>query len=293
VSRTAFPRLAADGIFGHLTLNRVKEFQKQNHLKVDGIVGPHTWGVLLATKPGAVPAHLKRICSTGDPGNKGPAMLTQMEYFALPSPGEFDSTDSSLAFGTESAAGSSPIRMLSPAQVVIAKSVYGESLDVSRIYISNKSGLGGLAFTVAFPDSNEVVQIMNCGTFTPSTHLLIHELAHVWQSQHHSDPYRFMVNAVDCQVGAAVSNGNAAIDDPGVILHHEFPRNFPFSAYAYMPGFGIDMYGAEQMARAVEKGDKIVRAQMRSKVRNSVDSRNITALSRPSFADRRMTGVIP
>lgn len=35
--------LAADGIFGSLTEEAVKEFQKNNGLTVDGIVGQKTW----------------------------------------------------------------------------------------------------------------------------------------------------------------------------------------------------------------------------------------------------------
>ena len=35
--------LVADGIFGSLTEEAVKEFQKNNGLTVDGIVGQKTW----------------------------------------------------------------------------------------------------------------------------------------------------------------------------------------------------------------------------------------------------------
>lgn len=39
--------LQADGVFGVLTEESVKDFQKQNNLKVDGIVGAQTWNLLL------------------------------------------------------------------------------------------------------------------------------------------------------------------------------------------------------------------------------------------------------
>ena len=42
--------LKIDGIFGPLTLNAVKAFQKKHDLVVDGIVGPKTWGELLKIK---------------------------------------------------------------------------------------------------------------------------------------------------------------------------------------------------------------------------------------------------
>lgn len=45
----------ADGIFGRLTEEAVKEFQKSNGLTVDGIVGNNTWRAL-----GVVPAAQKR-----------------------------------------------------------------------------------------------------------------------------------------------------------------------------------------------------------------------------------------
>ena len=49
---TIMPLLRVDGIFGVRTLARVKEFQRGERLKVDGIVGPLTWekltGIALA-----------------------------------------------------------------------------------------------------------------------------------------------------------------------------------------------------------------------------------------------------
>ena len=40
--------LDADGIFGPKTTTAVRAFQKDNKLKVDGVVGPASWGALLA-----------------------------------------------------------------------------------------------------------------------------------------------------------------------------------------------------------------------------------------------------
>ena len=43
--------LMPDGIFGKLTHERVKEFQREHGLKADGIVGDKTWAVLMGEHP--------------------------------------------------------------------------------------------------------------------------------------------------------------------------------------------------------------------------------------------------
>ncbi len=48
---TALPLLLVDGSFGAITLQRVQEFQSNNGLFVDGLVGPITWGKLLEGIP--------------------------------------------------------------------------------------------------------------------------------------------------------------------------------------------------------------------------------------------------
>ena len=40
--------LDADGIFGSITDSKVKEFQKNNNLEVDGLVGKNTFEKLFA-----------------------------------------------------------------------------------------------------------------------------------------------------------------------------------------------------------------------------------------------------
>jgi peptidoglycan hydrolase-like protein with peptidoglycan-binding domain len=39
-------KLPADGIFGAVTDNAVRDYQKKNGLAVDGVVGPKTWAKL-------------------------------------------------------------------------------------------------------------------------------------------------------------------------------------------------------------------------------------------------------
>ena len=57
--------LSVDGIFGSKTLNVVKNFQSQNSLQVDGLVGNNTWKTLLLLPPypllknGSVGAYVK------------------------------------------------------------------------------------------------------------------------------------------------------------------------------------------------------------------------------------------
>ena len=61
--------ILADGIFGVKTEDAVKAFQKSNNLKVDGIVGPMTWALLLKDKcdinitKGYINTHITRLAN--------------------------------------------------------------------------------------------------------------------------------------------------------------------------------------------------------------------------------------
>ncbi|MCK6256369.1 peptidoglycan-binding protein [Fictibacillus sp. KIGAM418] len=48
--------ITVDGIFGEVTLQKVKQFQYYRYLKTDGIVGPSTWNALYHT-PVPYPGH--------------------------------------------------------------------------------------------------------------------------------------------------------------------------------------------------------------------------------------------
>lgn len=300
------PALVVDGIFGSKTLARVKEFQAKNGLMVDGIVGPKTWEALLAPTPSIEIPPLSSHCGNGDALNSTVGNTVKQLFASLRKPTtrsasiapgmRFANAPASTGGGASTRSdffesSNSPIRMLTPAQVADAQAVYGNSIDFSRVFISNFSGLQSRPFTVAFPDHNQVVQIINCGTFSPSNATLIHELAHVWQSQHSADPKRFMQAAVDCQAAAVAANTAELFSDLSIRKHPDYPVNYPYSAYAYFPGMSLGQYGAEQMAQACELGEKKIRDYMRSVRANAVDPENEAALQYRTCQDRRLPGV--
>lgn len=290
---SALAPLAVDGIFGSRGLARVKEFQGNKQLTVDGIVGPNTWNKLLTTDPTKIAGRVGIDCGTHDVQSRALGENIARQFFGSAKPSTASTSQFRFGQSTPKAVGSSanPFRFLNDVQKATAKSVYGNSLDFSRIFISNKTGIGGRPFTTAFPESNQIVQIMNCGTFTPSKRLLVHELCHVWQSQHHNDQFKFMGNAIKCQGKAVANNTAETFVDPDVLLHKDHPVQFPFSAYAYKPGLRLGEYAAEQMANAVEHGEAGVVSHVKSVAMNVTDSGNVTALDLTTIGDRRLTGM--
>lgn len=185
------------------------------------------------------------------------------------------------------------IRKLTAAQIAIADSVFlPGSIDFSRVFVTDLAGVNGRAFVVATGMWGLNVQIMNLGTFSPSTHLLIHELTHVWQSQNHPIPEQYMVNAVASQGAALTGNGGAAVIDSSVRSHPGFPTDYPYSAYAYVPGTSVSLLAAEQQAQANANGDSTVRAFFASTSGVIAASTMLVSLSAPRIADRRSPGVV-
>jgi hypothetical protein len=285
------PDLDPDGIFGQKTDARVREFQRYNQLAVDGIVGPITRAALIGDNPDT--NYLSSNCCQPEdiPMARSGEFSNFLKNRNVSSSPSFGFTGSAVVSGASSAGSSGPLRMLTDAQVAVAKSVYGDSLDFSSIFISNKTGIGGRPFTMAFPDSSGTVQIMNLGTYSPRRNTLIHELGHVWQSQHHSDKYRFMINSVGSMKEALKASSLAVITDPMVSLNKDFPAFFPFDAYAYDPSTPFVNLAAEQMAQAIENGESAIVAHVKGVTKNVIDSSLIAALSKPGYGDHRVPGV--
>jgi hypothetical protein len=292
---TNLAMLSVDGLFGPKTLARVKEFQNNNGLTVDGIAGPKTWGKLPPFDEASAPPLTGCDCATCDPKNAEFVAMLGVQFAAARSsaPRAFALRGPARPMRVSFAAAPSggPVRRLDDMQMSKVKAVYGNSIDFSTVFVTDKAGLGNRPFTMAFKDSSETVQIINFGTFAPDDDTLIHELAHVWQSQHHDDKFRFMVNAVDSQAGAVVANAAETLSDPDILLHKDHPVQFPKSAYAYTPGLDLDQYAAEQMANGIEQGEKLLRNHVKGIAKGAVDTKNVMALRGPQFGDRRIPGV--
>lgn len=293
-SPSAMAPLSIDGIFWSRTQARVKEFQHANQFKTDGIAGPITWGKLLEDPPDPSDSAL-----TCDPScdNSNSIHLASLSEVALPA--------ASAASGSAVAAGSSAPNLLgfnlpklpslpkipslprlrpyagSPEEA-IGKSVYGASIDSSTVYLSDKTGLDNRAFTLAIPATalTAAQQIMNVGPPKPGPtyhDTIVHELAHVWQSQHATSPTQYMVNAVESQGLAEAANRLLKVKS--------------YSAYGYRPGKKFNEYAAEQIAEQCENGETAIIAHMVSIAPGKVDPDNDVGLSTARLEDTSLPGV--
>lgn len=146
----------------------------------------------------------------------------------------------------------SGVRPLDPTEEAIGRGVYGGSLDYGDIYISDALGGGGRPFTLYLPFVGTVIQMGPGPYATPGSNpgLLIHEMAHSWQSQHHVDPAAYMANSIASQALASASGG---------------------SAYCYIPGKPFNQYAAEQLAEQAEDGVTAIRSHMNSVASGAID----------------------
>lgn len=178
-----------------------------------------------------------------------------------------------LPFGIQLPSG---IRFLDSTEEGILRGVYGGSLIYRRILLSNGLGGGGRPFTqyTGLPGLGGVtiIHIGSSAYNTPGSNrrLLIHEVAHSWQSQHHPVGAAYMLNSVQSQAGAAAAGA---------------------SAYCYVPGKWFGMYAAEQIAEQAEDGIAAIRSHMRSTSAGSTDFANVASLSVPRWEKRGDPGV--
>jgi hypothetical protein len=273
------PLLATDGIFGAKTLAGVMAFQRANNLVVDGIAGPLTWEKLLAGRRPAKPA--SPICGCCEANHPDPLLreaLTSFlknnqnmrQAFSAPQAG-------SASIGLPSLPSVPKLRRLTTAEQTLISGSYGTSIDFSTVMLSDKTGLGGRAFVVAVPSPfgiGAAQQVVNIGpSFT--THTLIHEMGHVWQSQHHASPTQYMVNAVASQAAAEAANLAMKVST--------------YSAYGYVPGRPFSEYGAEQLAQQVANGETPIVAHVKSIAKGAIDPD--LSLKLPRFEDTAASGV--
>lgn len=126
-------------------------------------------------------------------------------------------------------------RTLTPAERSIAQSVFGNSVNLDFVHLTNTLGAQERPWTTNSPPfyTVNVGPAFNDMTSEPDRReLLIHELSHVWQGQH---GVPFMANSGAHQTLSAILNGG----DPN-------------PAYAYTPGANWSTYNVEQQASIVE-----------------------------------------
>jgi hypothetical protein len=280
--------------------------------KPDNIVGKMTIAALdaelLRGEPPSGPLRSMQFCENGNPANRALAMIIQTQFIgsleeSVAAGGTSTSARSSL--GIKGLSGRSAFRGFSsllpsfksfagsPQDTANVRSRFGGSIDFSTVFISNKTGLQGRAFTIGFslPGGVGVVQVMNLGS-SPSEPTVIHEMAHVWQSQHHPDPRAFDGSCVLCQKEALKLNVLESQWNQTLVGKTGFPANFPNSAYAYRQGNPFRSYGGEQIAQQVQNNETAIVSHISSVSPGAVDADNVASLKNTSATeDRRLAGV--
>lgn len=204
------------------------------------------------------------------------------------------------------------VRFLTAPEQARAKKVYDESLDFTKIIITDGLGAFGAPFTVAVPSAVGWHVALNLGDTTADystsdTSTLIHELGHAWQSQHHgSDPTAFMENSIKSQADAFIDipaaklqagaaagiaakfKGLGPIDIAKAVKRASDDEDC--SAYAYVFGRPFSAYGAEQIAEQIEDfdfgiapGAAPIVTKVKSLKANAPDSDNENGLKHARF----------
>jgi hypothetical protein len=304
---TALPQLRADGIFGPKTQQRVIEFQRNNGLKADGLAGPITFAAL----DGSV-SNIKRSgidCGTGDAsavnggqmiafafadelrrslGGNQPVALTN-----APGAPSISGIRSQNLFGISLPSFKAP----DATQAGFITGAFGSSIDLSRVFISDRVGPTGRPFTafIGAPTDGSAslgICVMNCGSKTHDQNTIVHEATHVWQSQHSSNGAKYIQNCLGSQAKAAQENVVEAALLGKPFAHVDFPGFFPMDAYSFLPGKPFTEYGGEQIAFQVEKRVVAIVTRVKSVAAGVTDSDNDKCLSTLRTQDRRVAGVV-
>jgi len=307
--------IAVDCRFGPITEAVTKLFQActfADRRQWDGKIGPVTWPPLELMRTALPPT------PTVPPPTPLPTVPVDIQAIIEAARRFLDR----LPLGRIGIRLPTAVRFLTSGEQTLADTVYNRSIDYSRVLISDGLGAEGRAFTTYVPSSAGDFIVMNMGEDpfkTPlyNKGLLIHELAHAWQSQHHpSSPTAFMVNSALSQTAAIadmpVAKAAAAARATAVAIRSGFvdPRRLATiansasaaedtSAYAYMPGRRFGQYGAEQIAEQVEhsftgsgRPTPAVIAHIRSLSPHAPSRLNETSLATPRWERKSMPGVI-
>ena len=209
-------------------------------------------------------------------------------------------------------------RCLDAGEIAAATAVYGASLAFENIRITDGLGGDGRPFTFVHPTGPRWIVFLNLGPRTfdnpnGSIRVLIHELAHAWQSQHHSNPLQFMLNCAQSQMEAAaativsaansnrwlrIGSGLGGVNAPNLNLGDA-------DAYAYVPGGFLGDYAGEQIAQHVENsldgaglsaaavaGAAVIRTHVRSVRAGDRDPDNVRSLSQVRYEFENTPGVV-
>jgi Domain of unknown function (DUF4157) len=164
------------------------------------------------------------------------------------------------------------VRSLALTELSLLSAIYKSSIDYPKVILSDATGASGRPFTMVGPSGTVVINVGTAAYASPASNprLLIHEMAHVWQSQHHPDRGQFMINSVESQAAAAIVGGDS---------------------YCYIPGKAFGLYAAEQIAESVENGEPAIISHMASAAAGVPDLQNILSLSLPRWETRGAPGV--
>ena len=132
------------------------------------------------------------------------------------------------------------IRTLLPDELILAKTVFQNSILYSKVRLQDDLGMGGIPWTsppiAVFP-----YYVLHVGSYyqhmTTTNYrrkLLIHELTHVWQGQH-GVPKGYVLNSAYHQSLSGITNGGDVAP-----------------AYSYTTGLKWAQYNCEQQASIVE-----------------------------------------